>query len=75
MIMILSARVMIVCGIKTRRQIIDWHFVQDIFIMGEIDFTTLVLLRHIYETSTSYIYELSDDDIDTSGCISITFTF
>ena len=58
-IMILSARLMIVCRISTGRQNIDWHFVQDIVIMGETDLTTLIWLCHIYETIVSY------DDIGT----------
>ena len=33
-----AARVMIVCGIITRRQNIDWYFVQNIIILGEASY-------------------------------------
>ena len=54
-----AARVMIVCGIITRRQNIDWYFVQNIIILGEM----------------SYIWVVRRQYWHFSGCIFITFTF
>ena len=54
-----AARVMIVCGIITWRQNIDWYFVQNIVILGEASYIWVVRRRYWH----------------FSGCIFITFTF